>query len=73
VDPIEWVGRAAPAALLFQFARSDFYIARMTGHELHRAASEPKAIRWYDAEHDMDVADARADRLAFLERELGLG
>jgi len=45
----------------------------MTGHELHRAAIEPRAIRWYDAGHDMDLPEARADRLAFLEEHLRLG
>ena len=72
VDPIEWVGRLAPAAVLYQLARRDFYIARMTGHELHRATSEPRELRWYDAEHDLDLAEARADRLAFLRERLGL-
>ena len=73
VDPIEWIGQAAPAALLLQFARHDFYIAPMTAHELHRAASQPKAIHWYDAGHDMDVPKAQADRLAFLAAQLRLG
>ena len=72
VDPIEWVGRIAPAAVLYQFARRDVYIAPMTGHELHRATSEPRELRWYDAAHDLDVPEARADRLAFLEDRLGL-
>ena len=72
VDPIEWVGRIAPAAVLDQFARRDFYIAQMTGHELHRATSEPRAQRWYDAEHDLDLPEVRADRLEFLRERLGL-
>ena len=71
VDPIEHVGRAAPAKLLFQFARSDFFIAPMTGLEFKRAAGEDAELKAYDETgHDMDVADARADRTAFLERVL---
>ncbi len=70
VDPIEWVGRIAPASVLFQAARQDFYIAPMASHELHRAAGEPRDLRWYDAAHDLDLPDARADRQAFLEERL---
>jgi pimeloyl-ACP methyl ester carboxylesterase len=71
VDPIEHVGRAAPAKLLFQFARCDFFIAPMTGLEFKRAAGEDAELKAYDETgHDMDVADARADRTAFLERLL---
>ena len=71
VDPIEHVGRAAPAKLLFQFARCDFFIAPMTGLEFKRAAGEDAELKAYEeAGHDMAVADARADRTAFLERVL---
>jgi dienelactone hydrolase len=71
VDPIEHVGRAAPAKLLFQFARCDFFIAQMTGLEFKRAAGEDAELKAYEeAGHDMAVADAQADRTAFLERVL---
>lgn len=71
-DPITHVASAAPARLLFQFARNDFYIAAMTGGEVMRAASEPKALKSYDADHAMKDPAARADRLAFLEEALRL-
>lgn len=71
-DPIAHVTAAAPARLLFQFARSDHYIAAMTGGELMRAASEPKALKAYETDHAMKDPAARADRLAFLEEALGL-
>lgn len=71
VDPIEHVGRAAPAKLLFQFARCDFFIAQMTGLEFKRAAGEDAELKAYEETgHDMAVADAQADRTAFLERVL---
>jgi pimeloyl-ACP methyl ester carboxylesterase len=72
VDPIGHVASAAPASLLFQFARHDFYIAGMTGREFHGAASEPKELRAYDVDHGLDVVEVRADRRAFLARELRL-
>jgi len=71
IDPITHVGAAAPAELLFQFARNDFYIARMTAREFAGAASEPGSLLFYDAEHDMRHPQARADRLEFLARTLG--
>ena len=58
VDPIEHIGRAAPAKSLLQFARADFFIAQMTGLEFKRAAGEAAELKAYDAEHDMAVPDA---------------
>jgi len=71
IDPIAHVGAAAPAELLFQFARNDFYIARMTAREFAGAASEPSSLLFYDAEHDMRHPQARTDRIEFLARTLG--
>ena len=71
IDPIAHIGTAAPAELLFQFARNDFYIARMTARELAGAASEPSSLLFYDAEHDMRHPQARTDRIEFLARTLG--
>jgi dienelactone hydrolase len=71
VDPIERIGESAPAAVLFQFAERDFYIAPMTGHELHRAAPAGSELRWYDTGHDMRLPRIRADRRAFLAGVLG--
>jgi dienelactone hydrolase len=73
LDPINHVGSAAPAELLFQFARTDYFIAPMTGREFHAAGSEPKEFRAYDADHHLAVPEARADRTAFLRRVLGVG
>jgi hypothetical protein len=72
LDPIEHVGRAAPARVLLQVARGDDYIAPMTGHELARATSEPSELKAYDGDHALRDPSARADRLAFLAAVLGL-
>jgi hypothetical protein len=66
-------GRAAPARILFQFGRHDFYIAPMTGREFARAAGDAAELKAYDAEHDMALPEIVADRTAFLERELRVG
>lgn len=71
IDPITRVRHAAPAELLFQFARNDFYIARMTAREFAGAASEPNSLLFYDAEHDLRHPQARTDRIEFLARTLG--
>ena len=72
LDPIERIGEVAPAAVLLQFGRSDFYIAPMSGLELRRAAPEGSELLAYDADHAMRLPEIRADRLAFLARVLGL-
>jgi hypothetical protein len=72
VDPIEHLGRAAPARVLLQFARDDFYIAPMTGHELARATSQPSEMKAYDDDHALRDPGARADRAGFLAEVLGL-
>ena len=72
VDPIEHVGRLAPARLLFQFADRDFYIAPMAGFEFRRAAGEGSELKSYEGGHDMASPAARTDRRAFIEEALGL-
>ncbi|HET8776123.1 MAG TPA: alpha/beta fold hydrolase [Candidatus Limnocylindria bacterium] len=70
LDPISRIGDLAPRPLFLQFARNDFFIAAMTGMELHRAAGEPKEMRAYDADHGVRDPQARTDRREFLVRHL---
>lgn len=72
VDPITRIAELAPSPVCLQFAKGDFFIADMTGLELHRAAGEPKELHAYDADHGVRVPEARADRLDFLRRTLDL-
>jgi cephalosporin-C deacetylase-like acetyl esterase len=72
LDPINYVSHAAPAALFFQFAKSDKYIPRATALTYFKTASRPKQIRWYDTIHEMNVEAARKDRRAWLTRQLRL-
>lgn len=73
LDPIEHVGRAAPARILFQFGRHDFFIAPMTGREFARAAGDAAELKAYDAQHEMALPEIVTDRTSFLERELATG
>jgi dienelactone hydrolase len=71
LEPVNNVGDAAPASVLFQFARSDRYVPRYIADRLTEAASEPKQAETYDGGHELDEV-ARKDRLAWLREELGL-
>jgi hypothetical protein len=71
LDPVERIGDAGPALVLCQFAERDFYIAPMTGLELHRAAPPGSEVSWYDTGHDMRLPEIRAERRAFLARTMG--
>jgi pimeloyl-ACP methyl ester carboxylesterase len=71
LDPISRIGALAPRPVCLQFARNDFFIAAMTGLELHRAAGEPKEMHAYDADHGVRDPQAAVDRAAFLGRHLG--
>ena len=70
LDPIERIGDSA-ARVLCQFADRDFYIAPMTGLELHRAAPPGSELRWYDTGHDMRLPEIEVDRRSFLGGVLG--
>lgn len=72
VDPIHYVSRAAPAALLFQFSNSDIYISKAMATAFFNKASKPKQVKWYDASHDLNVEAALNDRSEWLTQQLGL-
>lgn len=70
IEPIRFVGRAAPAALFFQSALRDRAVARDDAEAVHAAASEPKTVKWYDTEHPLDAA-AYLDQLRWLHEHVG--
>jgi dienelactone hydrolase len=69
IEPINFVGKAAPAALLFQAGRTDELIPRQDTRRWYQAASQPKELRWYDAGHFLNCA-ARKDRMVWLARHI---
>lgn len=72
LDPITRIAQISPRPVCLQFARGDFFIASMTGLELHAAAGDPKEMHAYEADHGLRVAEAQQDRRAFLSAHLGL-
>jgi dienelactone hydrolase len=73
LDPVERIAAIGDRPVLIQLARRDFYVPLMTGFELRRAAGgQSIEVKDYDAEHDMRLVEARADRRTFLAGALGL-
>ena len=72
LDPVNFVGRLAPASVFFQFAQKDDYVSAAQAAEFYAAAPAPKHLATYPGGHDLHTAEVAADRVAWLERELGL-
>jgi dienelactone hydrolase len=72
VDPVNYVGHAAPSALLMQWAREDAWIGEKAAAEYFAAASEPKEQKWYVAGHELNDPRALRDRAAWLARQIGI-
>jgi cephalosporin-C deacetylase-like acetyl esterase len=71
-DACHYIGQAAPAALLFQFARHDDFVPAQEAAYYFELASQPKRIAWYEhCGHELS-AQARVDRALFLCAQLGL-
>jgi uncharacterized protein len=65
IEPINFVGRAAPAALLFQAGTRDELVPQQATRRYYQAASQPKQLRWYAAGHGLNCT-ARKDMVAWL-------
>jgi fermentation-respiration switch protein FrsA (DUF1100 family) len=71
LDPIHYIGHAAPSALLFQNGRQDKGIPVASALRLQQAGSDPKRILWYDGGHGLTPQAVR-DRAAWLHERLGI-
>lgn len=71
IDPICYIGNAAPSSLFFQFGFKDDFFAREKFEEYVEAGSEQKLIKWYNADHYLND-EARSDRIEWLYSQLGL-
>jgi predicted esterase len=71
LDPVNNVGDVGPAAVLFQFAKSDKYVPDYVADKLTEAAGGQADSKSYESGHELDE-EARKDRLAWLRVELGL-
>ncbi|HEY8993170.1 MAG TPA: hypothetical protein VIM71_00675, partial [Lacunisphaera sp.] len=72
IDPVRFVPKLAPASVFFQFANKDYYVTAEEATEFYAAAGPRKQMATYEADHDLHPPQVAADRMAWLERELGL-
>jgi cephalosporin-C deacetylase-like acetyl esterase len=72
VDAKNYIGHAPAIPKLFQAAYFDVGVPHRDAEEFYEAASEPKAMKWYDTGHDIDDISAIGDRARFLGRILNL-
>ena len=71
LDPVRYIGEAAPAAVLMQFGSRDGFVPADQAREFAKAAREPKRVLWYDGGHEL-CDRAAEDRMAWLRAQLGL-
>jgi hypothetical protein len=71
IDPIHFIGYAAPAVLFFQLAQHDMF-PREKLLAYTEAGSEPKQVKWYDADHYSVNETGRGDRMEWLQTQLDL-
>jgi uncharacterized protein len=69
IEPINFIGQAAPAALLFQAGTKDELVPPEDARRYQQAASQPKEIRWYEAGHELNCT-AREDMMTWLARRI---
>lgn len=72
LDALNYIGRAAPKSLFFQFAREDQFVTSDAANEYFRAASDPKTIQWYNDGHEFHDLSALIDRAEWLRTEVGI-
>ena len=72
IDPIHYIQYAAPAPLLFQFGLQDRLCPRDRFVGFAAAGSEPKVVKWYNADHTLSAPDACRDRWKWLHAHLNL-
>lgn len=73
INPENFVGHSAPAAILFQFARHDRYISERAAAAYEKAAGPPSEACWYFTSHEFNHPEALRERAEWLRIHLGLG
>lgn len=70
IEPLHYVSRAAPAALLFQNGLQDDLVPPRDALRYQQAGSQPKTVRWYDAGHG-PTASSLSDQSLWLFKHIG--
>ncbi len=69
IDPVQYIGKAAPAPVLLQFGTKDPYVPDARAKEFANAANKPKTVKYYEAGHNLND-QAIADRQSWLKKNL---
>ena len=72
IDPIHYIPHAAPAPLFFQVGKQDDFFSRDKFVSYAEAASKPKLVRWYEADHYTLNEVGRKERIDWLTQQFGL-
>jgi len=72
INPERFVGNAAPARILFQFARHDRFVSARAAADYEKAASAPKEAKWYFTSHEFTDEDSARDRREWLFERLAV-
>ncbi len=72
IDPVHYVGHAAPSELFFQFGSDDIFFPNQKFLKYYIAGSQPKTIKWYNADHYGLNEKGCLDRIAWLKAQLSL-
>jgi hypothetical protein len=70
IEPLHFVSRAAPAALLFQNGLQDAMVPPSDALRYQQAGSQPKTVKWYDAGHGLPASSMR-DQSLWLFKHIG--
>jgi pimeloyl-ACP methyl ester carboxylesterase len=71
IEPLHYVGNAAPAALLFQNGKSDLLVPAHDAIRYQLAGSSPKEIMWYESGHSLND-QALKDQFKWLGQYINL-
>lgn len=71
LDQGKYVSHAAPAVVFLQFANHEKFLTPALTQKHAAIVSEPKVVKFYEAEHALN-AEARRDRILFLIEQLKL-
>ncbi len=71
IEPIRFVGLAAPTPLLFQNGRADQMVPAADAERYQQAANEPKTLLWYETGHARTPEMIR-DQVNWLAQHIGI-
>ncbi len=70
VDPLRWIGHAAPGSVLLQNGRRDEVVPRAALDAMVEAAGKAAEVRWYDQKHEPSP-QAFSEGVAWMATKLG--